>query len=41
MHVGQTTNNTLQQPRKETLEEQIASISAEAKKVSNKGSAVV
>jgi hypothetical protein len=32
MPVGQTTNNTLEQPRKKTLEEQIASISAEAKK---------
>jgi hypothetical protein len=32
MPVGQTTNNTLKQPRKKTLEEQIASISAEAKK---------
>jgi hypothetical protein len=32
MPVGQTTNNILKQPRKKTLEEQIASISAEAKR---------
>jgi hypothetical protein len=32
MPVGQTTNNILEQPRKKTLEEQIASISAEAKR---------
>jgi hypothetical protein len=46
MPVGQTTNNILEQPRKKTLEEQISSISAEAKRSatradSNKGSAVV